>query len=74
MRRDRAHVRYPSRLVADAEMLAAKVSEAVRRLGPFTDTEVLEQIADDAEIVGEIVELHGHALAIDRLARERLGA
>jgi CHAD domain-containing protein len=61
-------------LVADAEMLAAKVSEAVRRLGPFTDTEVLEQIADDAEIVGEIVELHGHALAIDRLARERLGA
>jgi hypothetical protein len=60
--------------VADAEMLAAKVSEAVTRLGPFTDAEILEQIADDAEIVGEIVELHGHALAIDRLARERLGA
>jgi len=55
-------------------MLVAKVSEAVRRLDPFASVELVEQLADDAEIVGEIVELHGHALAIDRLARERLGA
>jgi len=42
--------------------LAAELAEAVRLIEPLSDLWVLEQIIDSPEIVGEIIELHGHAL------------
>ena len=45
----------------------------MRRLGPFFAVDLLEQI-DDPEFAAEVIELYSHALAMDRLARERLGA
>lgn len=57
--------------MADAGRLAAKAREAVRLLAPFCYPERAEQVAGCPELEAELVEAHGHALALERLVRER---
>lgn len=40
----------------------------------YEDPALVAELADDPELEAEIVKAHGHALALDRMVRERLGA
>jgi hypothetical protein len=48
-------------------MFAAKAREAVRLLAPFCDPDRAEQVAGCPELEAELIEAHGHALALDRM-------
>ncbi len=60
--------------MADAELLSQKVIEAMRRLAAYEDPALVAELTENPELVRELVEMHEHALAFDRMARERLGA
>jgi len=60
--------------VADAERLAARAREAVRLLIPFCAPDRAARVAGRSEAQAELVEAHGHGLALDRLIGERFRA